>query len=748
MNPRVLTAVSAWLAILIPSQGCGPFFPDTVLDNPQAALSSPPVSYLHSLYRMVGKPLPPAGSDEDNADRSFFLRQVPSESAELREIWINTGIEDPEIQRRIALYESVREKLLAPISIAGPMDFPTHDGQPLELPVRPLGAEFPADVADYVEAARLHAIGNTEQARGLWKSILERPLTERRLRSAWAAWMLAKTSKEKPECFEWYARVETEVQAGATDVLHLQRAAKGWRASLTNDPIESVHLFYEVFIEGNSDAAIDLRQASAKIFNAEDPNLLATAAADPLVRRLVNLNLYASLDGPEQVLNEAGEVVNKPFPWFAALEAHAPKTIEEGANVAWALYSIGRYEEARRWLSLSVKTEALALWLQAKFDLRDGNLEAADKHLAEAIRLKSKEEDWHPVNQYDEFLWYADAPNIESQNQSRLLADAGIVSLAREDYLPALEALRKGNFREDAAYLAECVISTDGLIKHVRKVAPKWIPVVYEQQESPAPIDPYTCLQSGAAFSTEGIGTDNQLRYLLARRLAREKRLKEAREFMPPELLAVLDHYIALDRARRSGRFSGEAQAAVIWRQALIHRHLGAELFSTDGAPDGGAHDWNFTATPFPDIRTLSGGWSHDWSQDPPYGPAVKPEEQAVPKISADEISRAQRFSLQKLQRFHYRYTAADLAWEAAKALPANHPLLPQLYNTAGQWLSNTDPKAADRFYQAMVRRCAKTPEGQAADAKHWFLAELAALEDLPALPQEFKGDSKDHNAP
>ena len=54
MNPRVLAGLTAWISILIPSQGCGPFFSDTVLDRPQAALAVPPVSYLHGLYRLVG----------------------------------------------------------------------------------------------------------------------------------------------------------------------------------------------------------------------------------------------------------------------------------------------------------------------------------------------------------------------------------------------------------------------------------------------------------------------------------------------------------------------------------------------------------------------------------------------------------------------------------------------------------------------------------------------------------------------
>ena len=71
--------------------------------------------------------------------------------------------------------------------------------------------------------------------------------------------------------------------------------------------------------------------------------------------------------------------------------------------------------------------------------------------------------------------------------------------------------------------------------------------------------------------------------------------------------------------------------------------------------------------------------------------------------------------------------------------LPKNHPLLSRLYNTAGQWLSLQDPQAADRFYQAMVRRCAKTPEGQAAETTRWFLTDLPAQKDLPALPSEFR---------
>ena len=408
----------------------------------------------------------------------------------------------------------------------------------------------------------------------------------------------------------------------------------------------------------------------------------------------------------------------------------------DASRVAWALYGIGRHDEARKWLTFAEPNDPLGIWLQAKFDLRDGHLEAANQHLSEAIHLYSKDREWNPTNRPNDFRWFAEPMELRELNQSRLMADAGIVSLAREEYLPALETLRKAGFRLDAAYLAESVISTDGLVRHVRKVAPKWTP----GENEPAPLDPVTCLLENSDVYQWNSVLDNQLRYLLARRLAREGRLKEACEFMPPAVLPVLMHYIDLDRARRSGKYSGEILAAITWRQARIHRHLGAELFSTDGAPDGGIYGWSYPLESLAEMRANKDGWSYDWSREVHAGPPEKPADFASPKITSDEISRTRKYGVRPLKRFHYRYVAADLAWAAAKALPPNHPSLAGIYNTAGQWLSAQDPAAADRFYQAMVRRCAKTNEGLVADSKHWFLGELPPTLDLPALPKEFNG--------
>ena len=39
----------------------------------------------------------------------------------------------------------------------------------------------------------------------------------------------------------------------------------------------------------------------------------------------------------------------------------------------------------------------------------------------------------------------------------------------------------------------------------------------------------------------------------------------------------------------------------------------------------------------------------------------------------------------------------------------------------AGSWLKLRDPRAADRFYKALVTRCATTALGREASRRRWF---------------------------
>lgn len=749
MNPRVLPGLLVSLSLVSVSPACGPFFPDTVLDHPRASLDTPPVSYLAELHRLAETSPPPPDTNEvfDENAVSGFLAQLPLEEAELRLAWRTAGVAPAEIERRQLHYEKVRKSLLSGIAGATFMGFEIAPGSIGELPERPLGAEFPTDVADYVEAARLNALGRHDDARALWKDILGRPAESKRFRGVWAAWMLAKTSTDPAECGKWYERAEWEASQGGLDILKLATAAKAWRGPRSEDPVAGLRLSYEAFSSGRDVTAPDIRRISREILSNKNPEVLARAAADPIARQLLNLELQATLDGPTY----AGELDDyprdtpewPPVEWLGALESKAPLPLEEGARVAWALYGGGRYEEARHWLEISAQDDPLAHWLHAKFDLRSGNLDAANQHLATAIRLSSTRPDWKPGNPYLETLWIHALEERRSASQGRLMADAGIVALAREDYTASLESLRHADYDEDAAYLAEWVLSADELIKHVRSVAPEWekrnAPIGdndYYATEDSATVDPATCLDGPALENWSWhITINNRLRYQLGRRLAREDRLDESREFLPPVLVPLFDHYRSLQTARTSGEYSGEALAAITWRQARIHRHWGAELFSTDSTPDGGIRGWSFEVSKLNDMRARREGWVERWDEEALIVSAELEKDRAVPVVALGEVQRVQQHPLPDTHRFHYRFVAAKLAAKAAETLPDNHPQLASLYNTAGLWIADRDPQAADPLYQALVKRCKETEDGKRADVQRWFLRDLDSLVELQCMP-------------
>jgi hypothetical protein len=76
---------------------------------------------------------------------------------------------------------------------------------------------------------------------------------------------------------------------------------------------------------------------------------------------------------------------------------------------------------------------------------------------------------------------------------------------------------------------------------------------------------------------------------------------------------------------------------------------------------------------------------------------------------------------VQPALRFHYRYRAAELAWQAAALMPDNNEETAQVLWEAGSWLKDRDPRAAGRFYKALVRRCGQTALGKDADQRRWF---------------------------
>jgi hypothetical protein len=119
-----------------------------------------------------------------------------------------------------------------------------------------------------------------------------------------------------------------------------------------------------------------------------------------------------------------------------------------------------------------------------------------------------------------------------------------------------------------------------------------------------------------------------------------------------------------------------------------------------------------------PDWASTDGNW------DLGVTAANRPKE-GVNRAAPDELQRAADHRPQPDRRFHYRYRAADLAWDAAKLMPDQSDQTALVLATAGNWIKALDPKSSERFYKAQVSRCGKTELGKQASAKRW----------LPAIP-------------
>ena len=95
------------------------------------------------------------------------------------------------------------------------------------------------------------------------------------------------------------------------------------------------------------------------------------------------------------------------------------------------------------------------------------------------------------------------------------------------------------------------------------------------------------------------------------------------------------------------------------------------------------------------------------------FGSRDARRENRVLRATPDETARVKRNRVRPWKRFHYRYRAADLAWEAASLLPSGDEKAGMLA-TAGSWIEHDDPQAADRFYKQLVRCCGTTELGRA----------------------------------
>ncbi|MDR3458316.1 MAG: hypothetical protein P4N60_12775 [Verrucomicrobiae bacterium] len=305
------------------------------------------------------------------------------------------------------------------------------------------------------------------------------------------------------------------------------------------------------------------------------------------------------------------------------------------------------------------------------------------------------------------------------------LGELGVLHLVRREYAEALDALLRSGYWTDAAYVAELVMTTAELKAYVDR---NWPAIAGRDKEVLSPLTGYD----------KPMSCREEIRYLLARRMARGVADREAMAYFPTNYAGDYAEFLARLKNGRDTNQPDEARAEALFAAAVLIRTNGLELFGTELEPDWGVLGGEYEFDP-----TWQGRKTNLWRA-------------TINVADRDEIERASSRYTEPDRRFHYRWQAAALAWEAAQLMPDNSEDTARMLCTGGTWLKDRDPQGADKFYKALVRRCRKTNLGEEADKIRWFPAQpydgsrprLETIEITAALTNSLSRDGDEFYSP
>jgi hypothetical protein len=570
---------------------------------------------------------------------------------------------------------------------------------------------LPREFADYFAGAIVWHTNGGWQASELWQRVLELPASERHFKSTWAAFMLGEynaslTNKyNDDEAVKYYEQVTALAKNGFADSAGLAVFSLGEEARIWLDRKNyerAIELYLEQFAAGDGSALNSLRFAAARVVveSNSTPMELKALALNPRTRPIVTAYLIS-----RHPYNDRSEGTNDPDAksffdrtdnWLAAVDAAGVPDVESAEQLALAAYQAGNMAAAQKWVT-HARGSAVAQWLQAKLFLRAGKIDEAAKLLAKVSRKFPRELPGTnaPLNFVQSLFVESDPYSQESTAIGlQSLGELGVLHLVRREYAEALDALVRSGYWMDAAYVAESVLTTEELKKYVDR---NWPPVSPSRQ----------------ARETRTVDGDwvissprQQIRYLLARRIARETLSPEAVAYYPTNYTDTYTTFLDELHTGRDESLLPDLRAKNLFAAAVLARMDGMELFGTELEPDWAIYGGDFE-------------YGYNWQTR-----STNSLTATVNLATEDEIQRASSRPTDPDRRFHYRWQAAALAWAAAQLMPNNTDETARVLCAAGAWLKDRDPAGADKFYKALVRRCRKTVLGREADTLRWFPAQ------------------------
>lgn len=527
--------------------------------------------------------------------------------------------------------------------------------------------DLPREFALYFTGALAFRKDDLPAARTAFEAVLALPATERRYKTTWAAYMLgqiAARSGEKNNAVEWFSKTREFARTGFVDSSGLAAASLGEEARflyIHKNWFAACELYLRQYATGDLTAFSSLRFTAASAIGDVNPDVFTRFAQQPGPRAVITARLLERYAAPREGHLE------ETYPFSLENEPTDP----DNALLRW----LAALEKATLTDSREASLFALAAYQAGAFadSARWLKLAPAADAGSNWLRAKLALRDGRiddATALLSALVQQSAEPFDTPANVPQLQGELAQLRLARRDYADALRLLLRGDYWHGAAYIAERVLTLDELQNFV---------------------------------SAETVTGDNgpRLKNLLARRLVRAGRPSEAAAYFQKDYASTLAEFTTALKAGNDATRPAVARGLSLARAATLLRVSGLELQGTELEPDYAYSDGRF-----PGYSTVL---------------AIRSKAAGLAPPSDDEISRAIIVPATPNRRFHYRYQAADLAWQAAQLLPDNSTELATLLVEAGGWIKARDPQAADRFYKALVNRCPDTDYGREAKRLRWF---------------------------
>lgn len=670
------------------ARGCGPWFPESMITKGDAILRAPIANFATVISMLPPVPKPAFSFNSHLGKEAYGQQNLNAGTRDLRAALATRKISPPQaaaiVLQYLKLIQAINRFKMARANWQPPSNLPNFQNS-LRAPT-----SLPAEFRLYLQGALDWYRGKLHAARMRWRSVLALPAVKRHWRSTWAAYMIGRSLlRQSPQrAMRWFHRVQQLNAHGYADSLGLGFASIGWKARAeleTKHFGKAIILYRQLLAAGDPSAINSLLFSVDDLLSWKNPQLkqyLARLAGNREIRGVVTAYILA-LGG----MNHPSHL-NLALIWLHAVGGSPwkqPPHMRGAAQLAWMAYESGHFTLAANWLHKAAPTTPLFHWLTAQLYLRKGHLKAGANELHLALEASGSNPRWRVERKSDDR--FGDQFDVAVAPTRQLYGELGVVRLCRGEYSKAMDELLRTGYFSDAAFIGERVISLQALQRYVDT---NWPQEPKGRRYNPR----------GRKVSSSDLAYS--IRYLLARRMVRAGRLTQAIPYFPLSLQPVIRFYIKKLQAGKNASLSPAARAEALWNAAALIRYQGLSLIGSELAPD-----W------MQDGAELDEGTTREWMfQDRPAKPVG---------LFGHQLAHLKLHAIVPDKRYHYRYIACNLAWRAARLMPANSNITARMLCDAGTWVKLLDPKFANRFYLALITRCPNTKLGQQATKIHWF---------------------------